>query len=80
MRKDGKATKRAAWTLKSTKLHDSSATTAGVEVKYTLSAYDLTTKAGAVERHFPARLGHVDLALVRGPRGWIVTNSFDLGG
>jgi hypothetical protein len=62
------------------KVHDVIAKTAGAEVSYDVSAYDLVKAGGSVVSHIPRRQDHVDLSLVIADDSWVVANVFDLGG
>jgi hypothetical protein len=68
----------AAWRVIEVRAHDVAAGDALAEVKYEVAAYTLMDSSGDVIRRFPARVGHVDLSLVRVRETWIIGNSFDL--
>jgi len=80
IRKKGKSTPDAAWTVRSIQVHDVDANSGIARVNYEISAYDVLAPDGNVERSFPRQVELVDLSLARGNRGWIIGNLFNLKG
>jgi hypothetical protein len=70
----------AAWQVKSVNVHDVAGKTAGAEVKYHVTAYDVLDASGRVLTHIKADDSHFDLSLIESSEGWIISNVFDLEG
>jgi hypothetical protein len=80
IRRKGKSTPDAAWTVRSIHVHDVDANSGIAKVEYEISAYDVLDSDGSVERSFPRQIERVDLSFARGSSGWIIGNLFDLKG
>ncbi|MGZ4593026.1 MAG: hypothetical protein ACXV3C_04120 [Actinomycetes bacterium] len=64
--------------VKSVKIHDVIAQSAGAVVAYRVRAYDLVDNGGRSVLHIKARDYRVDLSFIAKDEEWILTNSFNL--
>jgi hypothetical protein len=76
----GESTPDAEWRLESVDIHDLLGRSAGAEVRYAVTAYDVINKAKKTVDHVDSKTSHLDLSLVKGSHSWVVTNVFDLEG
>jgi hypothetical protein len=74
----GQRSPKAQIVLRAVKVHDVIARSAGAEVTYHVSSYDLVDSKGAVVTKVPARSDHIDLSLISMQGRWVLTNVFDL--
>lgn len=79
-KREGERTPQARFILKSVRIHSIIAMSAGADVRYRVSAYDVVDSAGKVKEHIRAEKSHLDLSLVKLRGQWTVTNLFDLEG
>lgn len=80
VRKAGKSTPDVAWTVEEIVIKEMRDETAVAEVRYRVAPYEVLDAKGRVLKRYEAQRGHVDLSMVKGSRGWIVGNLFDLEG
>jgi membrane-bound lytic murein transglycosylase MltF len=70
---------QAKWRVQRVAVHDVIAKSAGAQVWYTVTAYEVLDSNGRVLDRLPKRVKHVDLSLLNTSQGWILANVFDLG-